>query len=132
MWADAMRAIQDNLPDVDFVKPIKTQRSSDLTIVPNVIGMTAGDARTTLEGLGFVVNVAGQISSTLPGGLVAQTSPAAGSTMYTGSTVLLYTSTGTAAPSTPSPTGPTGGGNGPPTFGPSPTSGPTCHGHHCH
>ena len=125
MWADAMRAIQDLLPDVDFVRPIKTQDSRDLTIVPNVVGMTVDDARTTLEGLGFTVDVIGKVSSDLPAGVVAQTSPEAGSTMYTGSTVSIYTSAG---PS-PATTGPPGNGGGVgPTSGPTPTKPP--HGHH--
>ena len=117
MWADAMRAIQDLLPDVDFVKPIATQQSPDLSIVPNVVGMTVRDARDTLEGLGFAVDVVGQVSSDLQKGLVAQTSPEAGSTMYDGSTISLYTSTG-----------PNGNGTGPsPT---TTTTGPPGHGHH--
>jgi membrane peptidoglycan carboxypeptidase len=123
MWADAMRAIQDLLPDVDFVKPIKTQGSARLSIVPNVVGMTVDDARSTLTGLGFVVDVAGQVYSDLPVGLVARTSPEAGSTLYDGSTISLYTSTGPAPPTI----GPPGGGGGPPT----PTASPTKpHGHH--
>jgi membrane peptidoglycan carboxypeptidase len=123
MWADAMRAIQDLLPNEDFVKPIKTQAATNLTIVPNVVGMTVKDARSTLEGLGFVVDVIGKIPSDLPAGLVAQISPDAGATMYNGSTISLYTSTGPAAVTTtppapgPSPPGtspsPGGGGGGP-------------------
>jgi membrane peptidoglycan carboxypeptidase len=120
MWADAMRAIQDLLPDEDFVPPIKTQTATNLTIVPNVVGMSVKDARTTLEGLGFAVNVVGKIASELPRGLVAQISPDAGSTMYDGSTISLYTSTGPAAVATTPPPGPSppgtsaspgGGGN---------------------
>jgi membrane peptidoglycan carboxypeptidase len=130
MWADAMRAIQDLLPAVDFVKPIATQASPDLSIVPNVVGMTVPDAQTLLEGLGFTVTVVGQVQSDLPAGLVAQISPEAGATMYSGSTVSLYTSTGP-APVTVNPGN--GGGGGPPGPDPSPTAtttGPPGHGHH--
>ncbi|MGY2877132.1 membrane peptidoglycan carboxypeptidase [Marmoricola sp. URHA0025 HA25] len=119
MWADAMRAIQDLLPDLDFVQPIKTQGSPDLSIVPNVVGMTAQDARTTLEGLGFIVNLAGQVPSALEPGLVAQTSPEAGSTMYNGSTISLYVSAGPGAPVTTAPPAP----GGTPTSGTSPGPG---------
>jgi membrane peptidoglycan carboxypeptidase len=121
MWADAMRAIQDLLPDADFVAPIKTQAATNLTIVPNVVGMSVRDARTTLAGLGFEVDVVGKVPSDLPAGLVAQISPEAGSTMYDGSTISLYTSSGPAAATTappppgataPSP-GPSPGGGGP-------------------
>jgi beta-lactam-binding protein with PASTA domain len=124
MWADAMRAIQDLLPDLDFVRPIKTRSSPDLSIVPNVVGMTVDDARHYLEGLGFSVSVVGQVNSDLQAGLVGQTSPAGGSTVYSGSTISLYTSTGTAAPATSPPT--PGGGT---TTGPGNGNG-NGHGHH--
>ena len=122
MWADAMREIQDLLPDLDFVPPIKTTGSQDVAIVPNVVGMSEQDARSTLEGLGFTVNVAGQVPSTLEPGLVAQTSPEPGSTVYNGSTISLYLSAGPAPPpATSSPPGNggdggpgNGNGNGPP------------------
>jgi len=117
MWADAMRAIQDLLPDEDFVPPIKTQAAPDLTIVPNVVGMSLKDARSTLAGLGFAVVVVGKTPSDLPAGLVAQISPEAGSTMYNGSTISLYTSTGPATAPPPAPAGspvaqPSPGGGG--------------------
>src|SRR3954451_10147825 len=42
MWADAMRAVQDLLPNLNFVPPVKTAaQPQNLTIVPNVVGMTA-------------------------------------------------------------------------------------------
>jgi membrane peptidoglycan carboxypeptidase len=136
MWADAMRAIQDDLPDEDFVKPLKTSSDTrDVSVVPNVVGMTEDDARRTLESAGFVVNTVGPFNSTLAAGLVAQTSPAGGSTIYTGSTVTIYVSGGPNPPTIGPPGGGGGGGGGPggggPTFGPSPTSSPTCHGRHC-
>ena len=121
MWADAMRAIQDLLPALDFVAPIKTtQAAPDLSVVPNVVGMTVPDAQTTLQTAGFVVNVIGQAFSDLPAGLVAQTSPAGGSTTYSGSTISLYTSAGPAPATTTTPPGQVGG----PTAGTSPGPGP--------
>jgi membrane peptidoglycan carboxypeptidase len=111
MWADAMRAIQDLLPHSDFTTPIRTQAATNLTIVPNVVGMSVKDARSTLDGLGFVVDVVGKIPSDLPAGLVAQISPEAGSTMYDGSTISLYTSSGPAA--APPSSGPSPPGNSP-------------------
>ncbi len=128
MWADAMREIQDLLPNVDFVPPIKTttQQTPDLAIVPNVVGMTQQDAQTTLQGLGFIATVVGQVPSELAPGLVVQTSPEPGSTMYNGSTVSLYISTGPAPP-------PVTNSPAPPTGGPSPpgaTHTPPGHGHH--
>jgi membrane peptidoglycan carboxypeptidase len=124
MWADAMREIQDLLPDADFVPPIKIASSPSLTIVPNVVGMKVKDATKTLEAAGFSVTLVGQAYSDLPVGLVAQTSPAGGSTTYDGSTISLYTSAGPApattappaqtspTPTTPTTTAPSNNGNG--------------------
>ena len=84
--------------------------------MPNVVGMTVDDAQRYLEGLGFTVAVVGQVNSDLQAGLVAQVSPEGGATVYSGSTISLYTSTGVAAPvaSPPAPVGgtTTGPGNG--------------------
>jgi membrane peptidoglycan carboxypeptidase len=101
MWADAMRAVEDLLPDLDFVAPIKTQSSPNLTVVPNVVGMSVQDAQTALQSAGFAVNLVGQVYSDLPAGLVAQTSPEPSSTTYDGSTISLYTSAGPAPAANP-------------------------------
>ena len=100
-----------------------------VSIVPNVVGMTPQDATATLRRLGFVVTVVGQTPSDLPAGLVALSSPQAGSTVYDGSTISLYLSTGTAAVPPPAATPP---GQAGPTSGPTSgtSSGPgTGHGH---
>jgi membrane peptidoglycan carboxypeptidase len=109
MWADAMRAIQDLLPDLNFVTPIKIQSSPNLTVVPNVVGMTPQDAQKTLQDAGFTVTTVGQAYSDVPVGLVAQTSPAGGSTTYAGSTISLYTSAGPAPVAPPATQTPPGG-----------------------
>jgi beta-lactam-binding protein with PASTA domain len=119
MWADAMRAIQDLLPNEDFVKPLPTQSSPDLTVVPNVAGMTVQDAQSTLQAAGFTVTVVGQAYSDVPVGLVAQTSPGGGSTTYSGSTISIYTSAGPPPAATTPPPGQTT-----PTTGNSPGPGP--------
>jgi beta-lactam-binding protein with PASTA domain len=77
-----------------------------------------------LEGLGFSVSVVGQVNSDLQAGLVGQTSPAGGSTIYSGSTISLYTSTGNGAGTTGATT--PGGGT---TTGPGNGNG-NGHGHH--
>ncbi len=105
MWADAMRAIQDLLPDTDFVDPIPSRYSPEqVSIVPNVTAMTLDDATATLENLGFTVARGGQVYSELPRGLVAQTNPGTGASMSPGGTVTLYTSRG-AAPASTDPSG---------------------------
>jgi membrane peptidoglycan carboxypeptidase len=117
MWADAMRAIQDLLPNEDFVPPMQMQSAPNLTIVPSVVGMTVRDAKKTLEGAGFTVNLVGQAYSDVPVGLVAQTSPAGGSTTYNGSVISVYTSAGPAPAPAPSPTAPAPPGQTGPTSG---------------
>lgn len=116
MWSDAMRAIQDLLPDLDFTAPIKTEEPEQLVaIVPNVVGMAVQDATNTLRNLGFEVRIGARITSLLDRGLVAATNPKSGSTMYEGSTVTLYISRGPNAPSTtqtPGGGGGDGGGDG--------------------
>ena len=114
MWADAMRPIQDLLPDTDFVKPLPDRFSAgDLQIVPNVVGMTQEDATATLENLGFTVETGSRVVSQVSRGLVALTNPAVGATMTPGGTVTLYVSRGP-APSAPSNAGGqnTAAGNG--------------------
>jgi hypothetical protein len=105
MWADAMQAIQDLLPDRDFVQPtLSAEDVHDGTIVPNVVGMTTDDATTILEDAGFEVSVGNTIPAELEKGLVVQTSPQNGATAYDGTTITLYPSSG------PDTTGSTGGG----------------------
>jgi len=124
MWYDAMAAIQKYLPDEDFVKPIKTYTPPPKGNVPSVIGMTVTDATAVLQGLGFKVSVAGAVySNDVAKGLVALSSPTAGSDAPDGSTITLYISAG------PPKTGGGGGGGGQ-TLPPQPTATPTRrHGH---
>jgi membrane peptidoglycan carboxypeptidase len=117
MWADAMRAIQDLLPDESFVPPMKIASAPNLTVVPDVVGMSVADAKKTLQNAGFSVNLVGLAYSSVPVGQVAQTSPSGGSTTYDGSVISIYTSAGPAPATSPSPTPPpgqttTGPGNG--------------------
>jgi membrane peptidoglycan carboxypeptidase len=122
MWYDAMAAIQKYLPDTDFVKPVKVNTQQPQGNVPSVIGMTVNDATTTLQTAGFQVSVGGAIYSDVPKGLVALSSPYAGSQVPPGSTITIYVSAGPAK----SP-----GGGGPSPTGPGlPTATPTRrHGH---
>src|SRR5262249_25267323 len=137
MWYDAMNAIQKYLPDEDFVKPVKVYTVPTNGNVPSVVGMTVKDATTTLESLGFRVNIGGAVySDSVTKGLVARTSPASGSQVPDGSAITLYISAG---PQKTGTGGGGGGGGGPGGGGggggpgglPSPTATPTKgHGHH--
>ncbi|MFL6061620.1 MAG: penicillin-binding protein [Marmoricola sp.] len=116
MWADAMRAIQDLLPNIDFVKPTNTFKVYSTTKVPDVSGMTINEATSVLQSAGLVVRLVGD-----PSGTVVATSPRAGAEVPTGSTITLFSSVGqpvqsppsTSPPTNPPPSNPGGGGPGP-------------------
>jgi membrane peptidoglycan carboxypeptidase len=124
IWADAMRAIQRYLPDVDFEKPTREVDKQQKITVPNVIGMSVKDAISTLTADGYRVSLGGAVNSDVPKGLVALQSPSAGSTVPDGAEVTLYISAGPGSPGQQNP-GPTSPGPGTPTS--TPTHG---HGHH--
>jgi membrane peptidoglycan carboxypeptidase len=110
MWADAMRPIQDLLPNVDFTKPTPTGIAPGAaSTVPDVSGQSVSSAIGVLQGAGFNAVEAQQVPSDLPKGTVVATNPGAGASIPAGSTVYLYTSTGSVN-SGASPTG--GGGTG--------------------
>jgi len=96
MWADAMRAIQDLLPNEDFVKPSKVLNQQFKARVPAVTGKSINDSVSVLEGEGFIVNVRGNRS-----GKVVSMSPRAGSTVVSGSTVTITSSKSNKKPRKP-------------------------------
>lgn len=115
MWAEAMRAIQDDLPDEDFVRPTGRFKLEVVEVkarVPNVVGLSPQAAAGRLQAAGFSVRLGGFIRSDLPRGTVALTRPGAGALVEEGSRITLYPSTG---PITiPDPGNGNGNGNGPP------------------
>ncbi len=70
------------------------------------VGPERRAATATLEGSGFVVANGGEVSSETGQGLVAYTSPEPGTSLSSGDTVTLYTSTGSVPPAN------NGGGKG--------------------
>lgn len=88
--------------------------------IPNVVGMDAGGARSTLEGAGFAVAVTTQENATIPQDQVISQSPGGGTEAPPGSTVTIVVSSGPPAveePVDPSPSPSPGpvepGGTGP-------------------
>ena len=73
--------------------------------VPNVVGLSQGDAESTLTGAGFKVTVTKATNADVPAGDVISQAPAAGTVVTAGSTVTITVSTGApaapAAPTTP-------------------------------
>jgi len=86
MWADAMRPIQDLLPDENFIPPPAPPSQVGL---PPAAGMSVANARTAIKAAGFTPVLAGEMDSSVTSGLVAQISLGAD-----GTTVYLYLSTG--------------------------------------
>jgi membrane peptidoglycan carboxypeptidase len=111
MWAEAMRAIQDLLPDEDFTAPSRQATSEIEVSIPNVVGMSVRQAAQRLASAGFYVSIGEDRESDVPEGRVAATSPGGGGSAARGSTVYLYPSSGPGdAESAPS-TGGDGGGD---------------------
>ena len=72
--------------------------------VPNIVGDTQSAANSAITGAGLVVGtVTTQASSTQPSGLVMGQSPAAGTSVNTGTAVNMVVSTGPAPPPPPNP-----------------------------
>ena len=109
LWGDAMAAISPKLPYEDFQAPLGDEIAGVLSTVPDVAGLPVADATSQLEAAGFTVADGGEVNSEVTAGNVAYTSPAGGTSLGSGDTVTLYTSTGYVPP--PPSTG-NGGDNG--------------------
>jgi membrane peptidoglycan carboxypeptidase len=112
MWGDAMKVIQQWLPDTDFVKPSAKDVMGVQTPVPDTSGMGVAQAQQVLKDAGFETMLGGYRDSTAALDTVAYTSPAAGSPYGSGSTVTIYQSTGHAPVQHQAPSGGGGGGGG--------------------
>jgi membrane peptidoglycan carboxypeptidase len=117
MWGDAMKVIQQYLPDTDFSSPNPQTIAGQSAIVPSVGGMGTDAAATALRKAGFTPVVGPTVDSGYPAGTAAYLSPGSGSTAPTGTTVTIYVSDGTpyVAPQPQQPQQPQkqgGGGNG--------------------
>ncbi len=110
MWGDAMKVIQQWLPDDDFNPPSGQDVAGVLTEIPATGGMSVDQATSLLESLGFVVQLGGYRDTGYAEDTVAYTLPGAGSDVASGTTVTIYQSTGHAPPKPPR--GGHGGGGG--------------------
>jgi membrane peptidoglycan carboxypeptidase len=121
MWYDAMRVIQQWLPDATFTPPNGNEVNGVLTTVPDVAGLPYDQAAQQIKQAGFAVADGGYRDSGYPQDTVAYTSPGGGTQVASGTTVTIYRSDGT--PYVPPVTHSGGGNTGP---GPGPGHG---HGH---
>jgi membrane peptidoglycan carboxypeptidase len=95
MWRDAMRPIQNLLPDTNFPPPnLGGIPKRGFTSVPSVSGMSIEAATTTLHQAGFKVATGPSVSSGSPLGTVGTTYPSGGAQSITGGVVLLAPSNG--------------------------------------
>ena len=100
IWKRIMDRASAGMPFRDFAEPAGTVQFGDIVSIPRVYGMTVGEAQATLTAAGFTPVVGVAVSSSISAGLVVGTQPS--SRALRGSTVVLYTSTGS-APTPPSP-----------------------------
>ncbi|HEX4472934.1 MAG TPA: penicillin-binding protein [Nocardioides sp.] len=95
MWFDAMKVIQQWLPDATFTPPNGEDVNGVMTTVPDVSGIPYAQAATQLKSAGFLVVDGGYRDSGYPKDTVAYTSPSGGSQAASGTTVTIYRSDGT-------------------------------------
>jgi len=122
MWGNAMRAIEQWLPDQNFVSPDPSVIEGQTVSIPSFYGQSPEAAAQQLTQLGFNPQIVSySVNSSAPEGTVAYTSPSYEGT--SGETVSIYTSNGYTPPppepnNTPGPGPGDGGGNNPPGPGP--------------
>jgi membrane peptidoglycan carboxypeptidase len=95
MWYDAMKVIQQWLPDATFTPPNGNEVNGVLTTVPDVGGLGYQQAAQQLRAAGFSVADGGYRDSAYPQDTVAYTDPQGGSQVASGTTVTIYRSDGT-------------------------------------
>jgi membrane peptidoglycan carboxypeptidase len=111
MWGQAMRTVEQWLPDLTFTPPNLAELAGTPAQVPSVSGMSVYSATQTLKDAGFRVVVGESRSSGYAAGTIAYSEPRAGEMASEGSPVFIYPSSGyTYTP--PSNSGGGGGGGG--------------------
>jgi membrane peptidoglycan carboxypeptidase len=109
MWGDAMKIIQQWLPDKTFHSPDPQAIAGRMVTVPSLYGYAPDEAAKALREAGFNPVIGPTVNSANSQGTVAYLSPGSGTQAPTGSTVTIYISDGT--PYVPPPRN-GGGGNG--------------------
>jgi membrane peptidoglycan carboxypeptidase len=111
IWKQIMDRASLGLPVLDFGNPSTQVQSGDMVAIPNVAGMTVGDAFAALTAAAFKPVIGTAVASSYAVGQVAATLP--GSQALRGTTVVIVPSAGkpppppvatTATPQKPSPT----------------------------
>jgi membrane peptidoglycan carboxypeptidase len=101
IWRDTMQAALVGVPVQPLPLGDRKYLYGQTTSVPDVSGLSAGDARATLQQDGFQSVVGSTVDSVLPAGTVAYTSPPAGSAAAHGTVIVIHLSNGVAPPAPP-------------------------------
>ncbi len=112
VWGDAMKAVQQWLPDATFKRPDPQTIAGQMVTVPSLYGQSPQAAARTLRRAGFLPVIGPTVDSGNTAGTVAYLSPGSGSQVGTGSTVTIYVSDGTPYVPPAKPKKKKGGGNG--------------------
>jgi len=95
VWGEAMKQVQQYLPDKQFGAPNPRVIEGQSVTVPSLYGMSTDAASQALRQAGFEPVVGPQVDSANSYGTVAYLSPGSGSQAPSGSTVTIYVSDGT-------------------------------------
>jgi len=93
-WAGAMQAVQQFLPDEEFVPPDPLAINGQLITIPSVYGLDPQQAAEILRERGFFPSVGPLVDSSNPYGTVAYLSPGSGTQLGSGSAITIYVSDG--------------------------------------
>ena len=98
IFSAAMAEAINRYPGGQFLSPDQETVQGNASALPDVAGMSAADAKATLEAAGFTVQVADPIDGLQASGMVEYTAPGAGSLVTTQTTIIIYPSNGGLAP----------------------------------
>ena len=96
IWKQIMDRASAGMPFRDFAEPGDKVLLGDLVSIPSLYGMSLSNAQAALSAAGFTPKVGSAVSSSISAGLVVGTKPR--SRALLGSTVTIYTSTGSVTP----------------------------------
>ena len=94
MWGDAMRVVQQWLPDKEFHSPDPRTIEGQTVTVPSVYGYDPQRAAAILRDAGLVPSIGPLVDSSNSYGTVAYLSPGSGTEIPSGSSVTIYVSDG--------------------------------------
>lgn len=101
IFSDILRQSIAKFGGDDYPEPDDALIKAKQVRVPDVAGQSVEAASETLSSAGFATQIGEPVASGVGAGLVAATSPGAGASVSTGSTITIHPSTGTPSASVP-------------------------------